>query len=505
MRSLRFLPALVIAAFVASQAYGEVIWVVGSGNTLVSFDHATPGTTLSSVAISGLAEGESVVGIDVRPASGGLLAMTSGNRIYNVNTSTGAATAIGSAAFTPALTGTAFGFDFNPTVDRIRVVSNGEQNIRLHPDLGTVAGTDTALAYATGDVAFGMNPSVVGVAYSNSLATATSTTLYAIDSTRDTLVRQGSINASPSSPNAGLLFTIGSLGVATGDSVGFDISSATGVAFAALEVGGSSTLYTIDLSTGSATSVGAISGVSVARGLAVAQGSLVYTVPIVGSAAGQNGTSFRSDLFVTNHSAFAATVKVDYYASSATANTGATATANVTVAAGEQKAYRDVLSSLFSVSSGTGALRLSASRPISVVANVYNDQRAADRGTFGQLVRASEESERRTGGVLPALSNIPASTADGARSNLGFFNPGTSDSTVTLTARSAAGASLGTAMLVIPALAHQQGGLSAIFPGLASTDEVYVTFTATSSIFAYASVVDNKSGDGWYVPAANNR
>ena len=51
----------------------------------------------------------------------------------------------GAPAFTPALSGTAFGFDFNPTVDRIRVVSDTGQNLRLNPDTGAVAAVDGAL------------------------------------------------------------------------------------------------------------------------------------------------------------------------------------------------------------------------------------------------------------------------------------------------------------------------------------------------------------------------
>ena len=395
--------------------------------------------------------------------------------------------------------------DFNPTVDRIRVVSNTELNARLHPDLGTVAGTDTPLLYATGDVAFGMNPSVVAVAYSNSVATATSTTLYAIDSGRDTLVRQGSINASPSSPNAGLLFTVGPLGVATEDSVGLDISSATGIAFAALQVGSTSTLYTIDLSTGTATSVGAIAGVSVARGLAVAQDPIVYTVPVVGSAAGLNGTAFRTDLTLTNNSAFTVTVNVDFYRSSATANTGVSGSFGVTLIPGEQRAYRDVVKSQFALDPGTGAIRITASRPISVVANVYNDQRSEGRGTFGQLIRAYEEADRRTTGYMPALSNIPAGTAGGARTNVGFFKPGTADTTVTIMARSDAGTSFGTATRVIPALTHQQVGLSELFPTLAAVGDLYLSYSATSSLFVYASVVDNTSGDGFYSASVSTR
>lgn len=324
---------------------------------------------------------------------------------------------------------------------------------------------------------------------------------------RDTLVRQGSITGAPISPNSGMLFTVGSLGIATrDDSAGFDISSASGVAFASLQVDVGSALFAIDLSTGAATRLGAIFGLAMVRGLAVAQDPILYTVPVVGSAMGSNGTSFRSDLTLTNNSAFTATMNIDFFRSSATANTGVTGTLlSVTLAPGEQKIYRDIVNSQFNVNPGTGALRITTNRPISVVANVYNDQRAAGRGTFGQLIRAYEESERRTGGFLPALSNIPATTPTGARTNVGFFNPGTTDSTVTLTARSATGLTLGMAAKVIPALAHQQAALSELLPSLAAIDELYLSYTATTSLFVYASVVDNTSGDGVYIPAVNNR
>jgi hypothetical protein len=35
--------------------------------------------------------------------------------------------------------------DFNPTVDRIRLVTASGQNLRLHPELGTVVATDGSI------------------------------------------------------------------------------------------------------------------------------------------------------------------------------------------------------------------------------------------------------------------------------------------------------------------------------------------------------------------------
>ena len=124
---------------------------------------------------------------------------------------------------------------------------------------GTIAGdlTDDPLAYAGGDPNNGANPNIVSSAYSNNFFGAPSTVLYNIDASLDILVTQ-------SPPNNGTLNTIGALGVNTSDIAGFDISGSSGIAYAALENGGTSSLYTINLTTGAATLVGAIgSGLSV--------------------------------------------------------------------------------------------------------------------------------------------------------------------------------------------------------------------------------------------------
>ena len=68
--------------------------------------------------------GEEVLGVDFRPATGQLYALSSASKIYTLNLGTGLATMVGAAPFATPLSGTSFGFDFNPTVDRIRIVSN---------------------------------------------------------------------------------------------------------------------------------------------------------------------------------------------------------------------------------------------------------------------------------------------------------------------------------------------------------------------------------------------
>ncbi len=248
-----------------------VFVVDAAGTTLSSFDSATPAVALSAaVAITGLQAGEQIEGIDFRPATGQLYALgivdgagvnDSAGRIYTINTTTGAATQVGSTPFISTLTDGAFyGFDFNPRVDRIRIVSNADVNLRVNPNDGALAGTDTPLAFVTGDSNFGDDPAIVAAAYDQNVTVTGTTTLYGIDFFKDILVRQGSVNASPDSPNTGKLTTIGSTGVvATGtNGSGFDILDGTATGFTSItDAGpGPTKFYSINLSTGAATLVG---------------------------------------------------------------------------------------------------------------------------------------------------------------------------------------------------------------------------------------------------------
>jgi dipeptidyl aminopeptidase/acylaminoacyl peptidase len=238
------------------------VFAVTTTNNLLTFSSATPGTLSATAAITGLQTGETVVGIDVRPATRQLYALGSTGRLYIVNPVTGAATL--ASTVSTALSGTAFGVDFNPVPDRLRVTSDADQNLRINVDTGA-ATVDTPLAYAAGDANAGQNPNVVGSAYTNNVAGATTTTLYGIDSNRDVLVTQNP-------PNDGTLNTVGALGVNTSDVAGFDIATGSGTAFAALNTGGGETgLYTINLTTGAATLVGQIgpAGTGMVRGLTV--------------------------------------------------------------------------------------------------------------------------------------------------------------------------------------------------------------------------------------------
>jgi hypothetical protein len=167
---------------------------------------------------------------------------------------TGAATEVGIAPFTPLMNGNHFGFDISPASPNSgRVVSDADQNMRVDTALGT-ATVDSTLSYAPTDVNKLKNPSVVALGYAND-----TTTLYGIDTNLDVLV---TIN----SENGGILNTVGPLGVDATGLTGMDIATnPTGpnsgdVAFANIETPGSSVsdLYSINLLTGHATDQGRI-------------------------------------------------------------------------------------------------------------------------------------------------------------------------------------------------------------------------------------------------------
>jgi Domain of unknown function (DUF4394) len=242
--------------------YDLVFVALTETNTLLTLNANNPASPLKKVAITGLSNGERLLGVDYRPATGQLYGISDASKLYIINAEMGSARVVGTAAFSPALNGTVVGFDFNPTVDRIRVVTNTGQNIRLNPETGTVAAMDTNLNPST--------PSVSEVAYTNNRAGVTSTTLYDIDVATDKLYIQNP-------PNNGTLVEVGSLGVDAQGAAGFDITD-NNLGLAALTVGGKSELYVVNLTTGNVLKLGNFPFDSKIVGIAVSTQAVAYAV-----------------------------------------------------------------------------------------------------------------------------------------------------------------------------------------------------------------------------------
>lgn len=258
-RSTGYVCAMLLMSL--SSARAERMFAVDSRAVLVSFDSDRPGAIQSMSVIRGLQPGENILGIDFRPANKKLYALGSSSRIYVVDPATGAATAVGSSGFQPPLDGTKFGFNFNPTVDRIRIVSNRGQNLRAHPDTGQVVAVDGFLRYNDDAV-----PTVVTAAYTNGVAGATSTTLYDFDLTRRAIVTQNP-------PNEGrLVLNFQLKGADFSEVTGFDISPVGNKGYIATRETSAARvqLYEIGFPNGTATLLGTVGNLDQVSAITVA-------------------------------------------------------------------------------------------------------------------------------------------------------------------------------------------------------------------------------------------
>jgi hypothetical protein len=237
-------------------------YALTNDNKILALNAKNPSNVLATVTITGLQTGENIMGIDFRPATGQLYGIGSTSRIYVIDYKTGIARPIGAASFATPISGSNFGFDFNPTVDRIRLVSSNGQNLRLNPETGAVMIID-------GPINGVANAKVSSVAYTSNRAGAASTILFDIDATTDKLYKQDP-------PNDGKLVEVGSLGFDVDEVGGFDINPDGSVALAALQVGGRSSLFTVELATGKASKIADLG--SQITGIAIPTEPVAYAV-----------------------------------------------------------------------------------------------------------------------------------------------------------------------------------------------------------------------------------
>jgi Domain of unknown function (DUF4394) len=272
--------AVALAAAAPAAAQAATAFAVLPNNGFATFDTATPGAAIAVGTITGIGATETVRSVDFRPADGKLYAtaIAGGSALdslvttYTVDPATGVATLVGQTAAPVPLAGdVAGGADFDPVVDRLRVVNGNDENFRINPNNGALSGDDVNVNPA-------LTSDLVGLAYDRNVLGATVTTAYAINRATSVLATIGGIDgAAFGGPNGGTVSDVGPLGVplsATADA-GFDIA-ADGLAYAALTSAGDNItrLYTINLATGAATVIGPVLG----------GGGPVYSLTIIGAA-----------------------------------------------------------------------------------------------------------------------------------------------------------------------------------------------------------------------------
>ena len=306
--------------------------MIAGTNVLVTFDTAAPGVFTSVHPIVGLDATERVLAVDFRhlplqtppipPSRLFALGVTDGGandgvRVFTIDPGTGVATAIASSSITTT-GGDAYDMDFNPTVDRIRVVNDNDNNLRINPNNGALAGTDTPLNPAGAQVAAAAYDRV-NIPQPPSVAA--NTTISAISLTTAGLVTIGGVNSSPS-PNGGAILNNRPLGLtlAAGSETTTNLDVAFGgTAYATLTPSSIPvpSLYTINLSTGAATLVGALAAPLSA--FAILPGATVIFDP---SSLAVDESAGSATVTVTRVGTPGATTTVDYATSDGTATAG---------------------------------------------------------------------------------------------------------------------------------------------------------------------------------------
>ena len=294
--------------FSHTSVQAQTIFGLTSDGKLVSFQATLPSVITTNVAISGLNTGQAIIGLDVRPATGELFGMgynstTDSVSVYVLNPTTGVATPKSTTIKLTGL-GSVVGFDFNPTVDRIRVVSKNKGSYRLNPNTGGLAATDSTLRYAAADVNAGKMAGASACAYTNSYIGTTGTQLFTFDETQNVIALQNP-------PNDGILNTqmafsglpIGS--VLSDLDIFTDPNSFVSTTFAAVKTGAVDALYTVNIATGAFTLVGnlgaAVTDIAVAinRNTPALQGNLAYGLTFTGG-----NTSFNFLKFDTKNPSY---------------------------------------------------------------------------------------------------------------------------------------------------------------------------------------------------------
>ena len=247
--------AIAPAATAPTQDPGD-LYAVTESSRLVSFSSTAPQKVCTSVQLAGQQSGETILSVDVRPATQSLYALGSTGRLYSLDTMTGALTltgtlvaALGDSDPYVSLEGTEHGIDFNPANDLLRIVGDNGFNARVQ-NLGAVGGTNvtTDPDLSPGGTAMGAG------AYGNGVLGTAIGTFFMVDSASDALYSLGGLT--------GTVTVVGTtLGLGDVSSVGgFDIYGTNNRGIAALSVGGEtgSTLYNVQLNTGVATAIGPI-------------------------------------------------------------------------------------------------------------------------------------------------------------------------------------------------------------------------------------------------------
>jgi hypothetical protein len=228
--------------------------------------------------------------------------------------------------------------------------------------------------------------------------------------------------------------------------------------------------------------------------------------PIVAATHGASQTVWESDLRLFNPSFDStATVLIEFF-SAGQANGFAgvavpTRSVVLTIAPRGVEVIDNVMSTLFDLETGSGALRISSDERIIATGQLFDDRRNASAGTVGQTIYAMTLCDAHARGIITGVAGERAGISAGFRhrSNIGLFNPTGFPVRVRLELTNRTGELIATRALTLNPYEQVQyplmGSLGLFANSTADLTAGSVSFEAEAPIFVYASVVDNRSAD----------
>jgi PKD repeat protein len=224
-------------------------------------------------------------------------------------------------------------------------------------------------------------------------------------------------------------------------------------------------------------------------------------IPSSAFSAGANSAEFHSDVRIFNPSTTSPVLVTPVFYQS-DANGGVTNTVTSTafvVPPRSQVRYDNVLSSLFGLAKGVfGPIRFQANAPLIVSSGVNNVNACGTGAVSGQWLPGIDPTQALSAGTLVQLG-VSVDAATGYRTNVDLMNPGTSTANVTIRVRKGDGSQLSSNTLAVPANGLLQRRLddASTFPGVAGATDtnLWLEFTSDQPVLAFASVINNASGD----------
>jgi hypothetical protein len=216
-------------------------------------------------------------------------------------------------------------------------------------------------------------------------------------------------------------------------------------------------------------------------------------VPAAIRAEGAAGTNWRSDLWLFNANDHAVAIGLAWHPSSG----GAPTVAPLTLDAGELRRLDDVVSGTFATQ-GSGSITITGDglSSLIVTSRAWND---ATGGSFGQFIEGlPAESSVASGSSLQLIHLDSDATF---RTNVGLTETAGDSVSARVTLIDASGGELFQTVVGLGPRENRQLSLAQL--GAPATENARVrvdVISGSGRLLAYASVVDNRTGDAIYVP-----